>query len=364
MRSLILLFQLFWISQTTAQVQGFIANSSFEGQPGSLATTPEHWLNCISSSTPDLMPGVFNINLPPAHGNSYVNLVKREGGTVEMLTAMLQKDIDTSKCYFVSLQVAFTDVFTAGIAGEVDFSGPADLVIGFPITPCGFVIVDTILHINNFDGERNQWYTYSNHIKISNPNYEGLKIQVYHSNGNRHGHILIDNFIFEELPQPQMYDTLIHTDFGSSIEIGEPFNPALDYQWLNPNFNCLWCNTQEIQVYESQTHTLVATDSRGIKSQYDYINEVDPIVPNVFSPNDDNVNDLFEYRISNNQFVIEIVNRWGQLVFSTNDSVHYWDGIDQISGKESPDGVYFYTIQFTDYSAITKSKKGFLHLIR
>lgn len=70
-------------------------------------------------------------------------------------------------------------------------------------------------------------------------------------------------------------------------------------------------------------------------------------LPNIFSPNGDGKNDLFQ-PILPIKFVdsieINIQNRWGMTVFQTTDPMINWNGTDQNSGAMSPDGVYFYSI--------------------
>lgn len=67
-------------------------------------------------------------------------------------------------------------------------------------------------------------------------------------------------------------------------------------------------------------------------------------LPNVFSPNDDNTNDLYiPLRTAYVERVdFQVYNRWGLLVFSTEDPDINWDG--KINGTDqlvSP-GVYYY----------------------
>ena len=69
-------------------------------------------------------------------------------------------------------------------------------------------------------------------------------------------------------------------------------------------------------------------------------------LPNVFTPNGDNANDLFRpclpYRFIRN-VDFKVFNRWGQMVFQTNDPEISWNGTDQGSGKLLAEDVYFYT---------------------
>jgi gliding motility-associated-like protein len=73
-----------------------------------------------------------------------------------------------------------------------------------------------------------------------------------------------------------------------------------------------------------------------------------PVVPNAFSPNDDGIDD--EFKIANpDDFTkidyFEIYNRWGELVFATNDKTKGWNG--KYRSVEQPVGVYVYQIMVT-----------------
>jgi len=89
-------------------------------------------------------------------------------------------------------------------------------------------------------------------------------------------------------------------------------------------------------------------------------------LPNVFTPNGDNTHDTFTPR--NNRFIerIELVvyNRWGQLVYETNDPDINWDGTN-LSGKDLADGVYYYTCQVIEEGGIVRDPlKGNIHILR
>jgi gliding motility-associated-like protein len=71
--------------------------------------------------------------------------------------------------------------------------------------------------------------------------------------------------------------------------------------------------------------------------------------PNIITPNGDGVNDyfvLYDKPIPGAQ--IEIYNRWGSIVFKSNNYQDNWNGIHYQSGEAVPDGVYFYVIKFPE----------------
>jgi gliding motility-associated-like protein len=88
-------------------------------------------------------------------------------------------------------------------------------------------------------------------------------------------------------------------------------------------------------------------------------------IPNVFSPNNDGVNDV--YSISPNQNVTinyVILNRWGNVLVSNTKltvagiSTPIWDGID------AKDGVYFLLLDVTDQFEHTQHFETFITLVR
>ena len=68
------------------------------------------------------------------------------------------------------------------------------------------------------------------------------------------------------------------------------------------------------------------------------------IVPNIFSPNGDGLNDeLFIYGIDNN-YELKIFNRWGSVVYKEYPYLNGWNGYNQY-GKRLPEGQYYFMLQ-------------------
>ncbi|MES2799435.1 MAG: gliding motility-associated C-terminal domain-containing protein [Bacteroidota bacterium] len=80
-------------------------------------------------------------------------------------------------------------------------------------------------------------------------------------------------------------------------------------------------------------------------------------LPNVFTPNGDGVND--EYRIDSTDHIslFQIVNRWGNIVYSWNFGTLNWDGLDV------SEGAYFYRIQYVSCGE-ELTKTGHITLLR
>ena len=91
-----------------------------------------------------------------------------------------------------------------------------------------------------------------------------------------------------------------------------------------------------------------------------------PYIPNAFTPNGDGVNDTFHITglPSGNitKFNLQILNRWGEVIFSTNDVLEGWNG--RLNGEACPAGNYVWVIFYEDESKITRTNKGVVALIR
>lgn len=86
-------------------------------------------------------------------------------------------------------------------------------------------------------------------------------------------------------------------------------------------------------------------------------------IPNAFSPNGDGMNDLFTVTegIYNN-FQMLIYNRWGTLVYQTNDPILGWNGTYE--GADAPTGSYSYRITFQNVDSSITNRSGTFVLIR
>lgn len=70
-------------------------------------------------------------------------------------------------------------------------------------------------------------------------------------------------------------------------------------------------------------------------------------IPNAFTPGRNGINDEFApkgYGYDYDSFHMTIFDRWGNIVFQTNDIAQGWDGTSHINGEWVPSGVYTYKI--------------------
>ena len=74
-------------------------------------------------------------------------------------------------------------------------------------------------------------------------------------------------------------------------------------------------------------------------------------IPNVFTPDRDGINDMFGPvgtfgAVSD--YTMQIYNRWGELLFESDDPSKYWDGTYLKNDKHVPEGNYVYFINIID----------------
>jgi gliding motility-associated-like protein len=126
-------------------------------------------------------------------------------------------------------------------------------------------------------------------------------------------------------------------------------------------------------------YAVTAVNRGGFASKFSNIVCVDNcpnyVLPNSFTPNGDNHNDKFTpfhpYCFIT-KIDMKIYNRWGELVFETNDPEINWNGKDK-NGNDCSDGVYLYAGYYYEQrlggevrKPLSGQKKGggFIHLIR
>ncbi len=122
-------------------------------------------------------------------------------------------------------------------------------------------------------------------------------------------------------------------------------------------------------------YSVVAIDSVGNRSAMSDTVCIDSDVcgkyrlPNIFTPNGDERNDFFvpfPYT-SVEKIDLQIVNRWGNVVFTTQDPAIKWNGEIQGSGQEVSDGVYYYicdVYELTLNGIVKRTLRGSVTIIR
>jgi gliding motility-associated-like protein len=94
-------------------------------------------------------------------------------------------------------------------------------------------------------------------------------------------------------------------------------------------------------------------------------------VPTSFTPNNNGLNEEFKPVVgfvwgnttdARRLYHFRILNRWGEVVFKTNDPTEGWNG--QIHGNPAQSGVYIWDVRAVGFDGMTHTKKGTVNLLR
>ncbi len=109
----------------------------------------------------------------------------------------------------------------------------------------------------------------------------------------------------------------------------------------------------------------------------EFINNGTIVMPNVFTPNNDGVNELYKPRYEATPFDdafeslefyhIVVINRWGETVFESGETPAEWAWDGTVNGTYiADDGVYFYKAEYRQYCTSDdtelQEKHGFIHV--
>ncbi len=87
-----------------------LSNPSFEDEPKD-ATTPVQWNSCGSYSTPDILPGYWEVTQKPVNGKTFLGLITRSDGTNEWIGQKLSGTLKKNDCYSFTVTLARSDTY-------------------------------------------------------------------------------------------------------------------------------------------------------------------------------------------------------------------------------------------------------------
>ena len=115
------------------------------------------------------------------------------------------------------------------------------------------------------------------------------------------------------------------------------------------------------------TLTAIEGECTDVATQEIVVNLILPLsydLPNVFTPNGDGSNDVFTVNAQNaTSMSLSITNRWGNIVFQSDDVNATWNGRIMNTGEMCAEGVYFYTLKIAGADLEQISEHNFVHLV-
>jgi len=140
-------------------------------------------------------------------------------------------------------------------------------------------------------------------------------------------------------------------DFGDGIMSNEQ-NPSHVYNY--PGLYYVWLTIED---ENGCTHKTMKT--------INVLEEYFSYSPNAFSPNGDGVNDTFQPILTDidfNTYELNVFNRWGDIIFKTDDYMKSWDGT--FNGEPMIGGVYTFKINYKTRRGIDQKEIGQIILIK
>jgi gliding motility-associated-like protein len=133
--------------------------------------------------------------------------------------------------------------------------------------------------------------------------------------------------------------------------------------------------THSLQFSIAGCYSVVAADSMGNRSVMSDTVCIDSDtcggyrLPNVFTPNGDDYNDYFiPYPYSSVEKIdLQIFNRWGMLVYKTDDPAIKWDGKVMGTNQDASTGVYYYVCDVYEVTLggiLKRTLKGSVTILR
>ena len=236
----------------------------------------------------------------------------------------------------------------------------------------------TVSIVFSFNGVTPWDLTYSNGTSLFNQN--GISIPVYTlvtSDAGTYFPTLVEdvNDCISELQDSVIVNTYelpvaVITPSEITIYEGEVITLEVGeyqlYEWYNSN-DSLLSVFSDLSVSQAGEYYVFVTNENNCTdtSELAIVNTVpltEVYIPNTFTPNGDNHNELFVvHGLNIKNFKMDIVDRWGALVFQTTDMYKYWDG--KYNGKLIPQGIYMYSIEILGKDMKEFNKIGTIQII-
>jgi gliding motility-associated-like protein len=284
------------------------------------------------------------------------------GGTYLWNTGQTSNDITVSPSTSATYTVDVTNSF--GCKKDTTFEVKVGLPNGTVSGQSSLCLGDTTTLIATGGGTYN-WSTGATNNSI-----------VVAPTANTTYSVIINNGCIDTLTKsisvanPVLYaccDTTILTP-GTSVILEA--SGVISYSWSpSAGVSCDTCPNPAVTPTVTTTYTVIGTGANGCKVErtitVDISSCLDPSsIPNVFTPNGDNKNDVFYIDAESvTDFSIEIYNRWGKEMYKSSNANTYWTGRNGNDNSLVSAGVYYYILKYTCNNK-SYNKNGFIQVIR
>lgn len=155
---------------------------------------------------------------------------------------------------------------------------------------------------------------------------------------------------------------------GKSVSISA--TGADQFNWVRDSHLSIVSPSQvAISASENTVYKVIGINSNICKDSITFeisIEDCDDdfVIPNVFTPNKDGINDEFFIIASKKvkEFKIYVYDRWGNVVYEADNIEKHWNGLNPL-GKQVSDGVYAYVLKIKSFSNREIRKSGNITVI-
>jgi len=185
-------------------------------------------------------------------------------------------------------------------------------------------------------------------------------------------YMYIDMVEVYELPSEQIFNLEVCN--GDFLQLLPTTATATSYSWNTGEItSSINVNQAGIYTVEMQFGECSIIDSFFVTSgncavdttilPQDSIEEQTLFIPSAFTPNGDGMNDEFKiYGEGLTEIQMNIFNRWGEIIFVSNEVDFFWNGT--VKGILAKQDVYVYQIYFKNQEGIREERRGKLVLVR
>ena len=300
--------------------QELIKNGSFEGVNPLLGRSPPGWYICDELSTPDIQP--ITSSLPASHGQAYLGLVARArepgnpelNGTTEAISQTLRNPLSAGGRYKIGLELR-NDPDHIALGKNLGSGGVLQISISRSVCSA----TRRILWISEIVD-----YSSWTHFEIeflAECDERYIELECGFGDTIRHNlnYVMVDNISL----------TALASQPGDTID-------------------CIPMDSMPVD-------TMMLVDSMDLDTMYA---ECQLFLPNSFTPNGDGINDIYEIYgdCPINEYQLSIFNRWGQVVFESQDIDQNWSGY--IDGDPAAQDIYMCQVRFRYFDTNGKQRSG------
>ena len=322
---------------------------------GPLAETGGTWSPALASGT-----GVFDPTIDTPGNYTYTVTSSQCNLTASATVTVNINDIPDAS----GLRMSSLDRICLGESLEVNIVGATQLADGdytivYEITDSNSAINSVTITITNGEGS---FIVPSNLIPNAGPNDLAI-LQLFIAGQNCSAdtqNIESLKFLIIDPPTPQIISGGSEFCLDENPTIANLSTNIIDDEiivWYNAPVNGDIYDSSTLLV-DGETYYASILTIEGCESQTRLAVTVsliscigDLLIPDGFSPNNDNVNDVFDILYLEDlypNFKLTIFNRYGNLIYEGNINTPKWDGTSKNNSKPLPAGVYFYILEFND----------------